>query len=222
MATHHALPWEDDSEWAHFDAAAEQVRDTFEHGVQADTGVSSATVDGLRWRHWLVAFCVRHAAEFSSEPLSLVECGVGDGLSAYFACNEADHLRREYRFHAYDAWAEVATNHGVDSYRRLAVDRTRRNLKRFEVEYHVGYLPETFDQSAPGSVHYLSIDLNAVEPTRAALEFFVPRLAPRAVVLFDDYGHARFEDQRRFIDEYCSLRPGALLKQPTGQAIWFT
>jgi hypothetical protein len=221
MSNQHALPWADDPSWGHFEAAAAAMRTEFEHGLSDETEISSATVDGLRWRHWVVAFAVRYVCAFSEGPVSMVECGVGDGLTAYFACHEAEHLGRAYEFHAYDAWAEVSTAHSEHSYGSLALDRTQRNLSKYHVDYHVGFIPETLAEGAPSSVHYLHLDLNAVAPTKAALEHFLPALAPRAAVLFDDYAHARYEDQRHYVDEFCRTHGGALMKLPTGQAIWF-
>ena len=104
MSNHHALPWDDEQDWAHFREAADHVRDSFEHGLKKDTAVTPGNVDTLRWRHWVAAFSARYACSFTSGPVTLVECGVGDGLTAYFACNEAAHLGREYTMHCYDVW----------------------------------------------------------------------------------------------------------------------
>lgn len=221
MSNHHALPWDDEQDWAHFREAADHVRDRFEHGLKKDTAVTPGNVDTLRWRHWVAAFSARYACSFTSGPVTLVECGVGDGLTAYFACNEAAHLGREYTMHCYDVWAEVATDVTHQSYGDLALERTQRNLSRFQVRYHPGLIPGSLQEGAPETVDYLSIDLNAAEPTIDALEFFVPRLSSRGIILFDDYGFAAYEDTRRALDTFFAGRPGALMKVPTGQAIWF-
>jgi hypothetical protein len=222
MRNQHAVPWDDEHDWAHFREATAHVRTGFEHGLADDTAVTPATVDGLRWRHWIVAFSVRYACGFADGPVTLVECGVGDGLTAYFACLEAEHLQQSYEMHCYDVWAEVTTDAHAAGYAGSALARTKRNLSRFRVDYHPGLIPGSLDQGAPRSVHYLSVDLNAAAPTIAALEFFVSRLAPRAVILFDDYGHGAFTDTRRAVDAFFAGRRGALMKLPTGQAIWFS
>lgn len=221
MLNYHAVPW-DDPQWRHFEAAAGRVRVDFEHGLAADTAVTPENVDTLMWRHWIVAFCVRHVVQKTDSPLTLVECGVGDGLTAFFAATEAEHLERKYELHCYDTWGVVDTDAKKASYADLALDRTRRNLDDFRVIYHQGLIPDTFDDAAPETVDYLSIDLNAAVPTVAALEFFVPRLAPGGAVLFDDYGHRGYEDTRVAVDSFFDGRVGSLLKLPTGQAIWFS
>jgi hypothetical protein len=221
MSTRHALPWADDPDWAHFRDAADHVREKFEHGLSGDTGVVPSTVDQLLWRHWIVAFAARHACIFADGPVTMVECGVGDGLTSYFACNEAEHLGRAYQLHAYDTWSRVETDRPEQSYADLEFERTQRNLGGFPVIYHPGLIPDSLRDRPPDMVHYLSIDLNAAAPTVDALEFFAPRLARRPVILFDDYGHVGYEDTRKAVDAYFAGKPGSLMKVPTGQAIWF-
>jgi hypothetical protein len=221
MVSHHALPWATSPEAKAFLAAAQNAREQFDHGLQSDTGISAATVDGLLWRHWIVAFATRYAATYA-EDLNMVECGVGDGLTAYFACAEAEHVvGRSYILHAFDTWAQVATDSATQTYDNISLERTQRNLDGLNVNYHPGPIPETLDASAPATVDYLSIDLNAAAPTIEALDFFVPRLSSRGVVLFDDYGFAAYEDTRRAVDRFFEGRRGVLMQLPTGQAIWF-
>jgi hypothetical protein len=221
MSNHHALPWDDEQDWAHFRAAADHVRDRFEHGLKKDTAVTPGNVDTLKWRHWIAAYSARYACTFAAGPVTMVECGVGDGLTAFFACEEAEHLGRPYAMHCYDAWAEVATDVSRQNYADLALERTQRNLSRFNVTYHPGLIPASLEKGAPEMVDYLSIDLNAAEPTIDALRFFLPRLSQRGVILFDDYAFDAYEDTRRAIDEFFAGRPGSLMKVPTGQAIWY-
>lgn len=220
MLNFHALPWED-SQWDHFRDAADHVRENFEHGLEEDTGVTPENVDTLRWRHWIVAFCVNYASRFASPELTMVECGVGDGLTAFFAGTEAEHAAADYELHCYDIWGAVDTDVKATSYGDLSLERTQRNLRDLRVTYHPGAIPSTLDDTAPDKVNYLSIDVNSAVTTLAALEFFVPRLAPRGLILFDDYGHRAYDETRFAIDDFFAGRAGALLKLPTGQAIWF-
>lgn len=223
MTTHHAAPWEDRHDWAHFRQALQHVQEDFEHGLYEDTGITGATVDVLRWRHWMVSCSVRYASRFAEEELTLVECGVGDGLTAYFAGVEAEHEGAKWTLPCYDAWAEVKVDGGTKDYSATSLQRTQHNLRRFgdRVRYRQGYLPETLDGSAPQKVDYLSIDLNAAQPTIDVLDFFLPRLTSRAVVLFDDYGHIGYEATKEAVDAYVAGRPGVLMKSPTGQALWY-
>ncbi len=239
MRTDHADPW-DDPTWANFGQAQQDMSGDVEHGLLVDTDVSPTILKDLRWRHWIVAFCVRYAASFelaaAGRTMGLVECGVGDGLSAYFACHEATYQasRRaglSYTMHCYDAWGPMAEADLLptewlhrNGYRDSSLERTKRNLRRFSenVVFHPGHIPESLatGPSGPEQVAYLSVDLNAAKPTVAVLEHFLPRLSPRGIVLMDDYGHRPYIDTKRAVDQFFSDKPGMVLKLPTGQAAY--
>lgn len=218
MITWHQVPWTEDAAFA---AAMSAVR-RFERTYSDAT----SDVDALRWRHWNVSYSVRHAQEHA-RPASLVgvECGVGDGLTAFFALSASSGI-----VHLYDAWSRMRADHMLPSekyqegnYRTLSRDVTEKNLREVSgrVVWHPGYIPETLDDTAPDAIHWLHIDLNSAMPTLHALEFFWPRLARGGVALFDDYGWLGWGDTRRTIDAFLADKPGTLLPLPTGQALYF-
>lgn len=219
MITWHQVPWVDRDDA--FTAAADAVRN-FERTYTDSTGA----VDALRWRHWNVAYSVRHAeAHTAASPLIGVECGVGDGMTAYFALASSSGT-----IHLYDSWSPMRADHMLASegyqegnYRTLSREVTARNLSQFHdrISWHPGYIPETLDETAPDAIHWLHIDLNSAKPTLEALEFFWPRLVVGGVALFDDYGWLGWDDTRRVVDTFLESRPGTLLPLPTGQALYF-
>lgn len=213
MTTHHQVPWLDDKV---FVDAAEALWG-FE---RSDAPSSPAEVDALMWRHWHVAYSVRHAiAHTGAISVVGVECGAGDGYTAHFALTEMSSAL-DYRVHLYDAW-EVGALEGA--YAGLAQARTARNLAAHEahIAWHSGLLPDTLDATAPELVHWLHVDLNAGPLTSEVLDFFWERLAPGSVVLFDDYGWLSYADTRQAVDAFFTGRAGTLLPLPTGQAMYF-
>ena len=224
MSTDHEHPWVDDHDWQDFRRALEEVK-AFELTV-----VEREDLDALRWRHWIVAYAVRHAVEHTGfESISAVECGSGDGMSALFVLTELEAARRPYEVHLFDAWAAMEAERldsseldHVGRYADLQLDATRRNLARFEhVMYHKGYIPEVFTDPPPDDLAFLHIDLNAAAPTVGSLEHFWPALRPGSVVLFDDYGWRAYHATKAIVDDWFANRPGSLLKLPTGQAMYF-
>ena len=89
--------------------------------------------------------------------------------------------------------------------------------------FHQGYIPNLFNTlpKSPENIIYLHIDLNSAKPTISTLEYFLPRLVPGGVILFDDYGWSPYFDTKNAIDEFFYDKSGTLLKLPTGQAIYF-
>lgn len=221
MSTDHALPW-DDAQWMGFLVSLNAIRNL---ELSPEMKHVIGNIDTLQWRHWIIAFAVRYARRFTgtAQP-TMVECGVGDGLSAFIALRE-----QPGSMHLYDTWAPMRGEDLTEAeswldghYAGLSIERTRRNLAGFlhALTWHVGHIPETFGEDAPGVVHYLHIDINNALATTEALDFFLPRLHPRAAVLFDDYGHVQYFETKRAIDRALAEQPGLLLKLPTGQAIY--
>ena len=234
MTSEHALPW-DDPGWSAFEETADLVK-RFEFAPEAFT--TDEEVDALRWRHWIVSFAVSYAFGFAdaARNLEMAECGVAEGVSSFFALRQAQREipeSKSFRMHLYDAWAPMQAADLTESewwragtYDWLSVERTKRNLAAFEanMEFHVGHLPEALDPahySPEASLVYVSIDLNSAVVTKAACEFFLPRLARNGVMLFDDYAHLAYTDTRLVVDEFFADQAGRLMKVPTGQAIWF-
>ncbi|HSD42676.1 MAG TPA: TylF/MycF/NovP-related O-methyltransferase [Burkholderiales bacterium] len=64
---------------------------------------------------------------------------------------------------------------------------------------------------------HLDVDLYA--PTRACLEYFLPRLVSGGVVVCDDYGSSAFPGAARAWDEVCGDGALPFVELPTGQAV---
>jgi len=183
------------------------------------------TIDGSLWRFWFVSYAARHARIFAKSNV-LAECGVGMGYTAFFALNEFDNPT----MHLYDSWEGGIRQEQLTSsetmkvgfYKDLDMETTKKNLARFEKNtmYHKGYIPETFDDTAPKEIGYLHIDLNSSKATKEALEFFIPRLVNNGIILFDEYGYKEYFETRQVSDKILESQKGNLLKLPTGQAIY--
>ena len=188
-------------------------------------------LDGLLWRHYLVYWSARYAAERTSANIkTLVECGVCDGLTIYFAI-KAVSRKFPLNAHLYDSWEGMREDLLADSeriqlgnYSYLEMNRTKENLSAFSdiLTFHKGYIPESFNIiPSPNEVAWLHIDLNASIPTSNALEEFYPRILKGGVIIFDDYLGKFYPDTKVAIDRFFSNKEGFLLPMPTGQAIFF-
>lgn len=95
--------------------------------------------DDLLWRHWNIVFVVRHAIQFTnSKHHCLVEVGVGDGLSAFYALREIEQHSQVsgYIMHLYDTWGNLKKEDFERSetayiYCNLDIERTKNNLSEF-------------------------------------------------------------------------------------------
>jgi len=219
MSTEHQVPWIDDDDFNKINEDVKALKFTI-------CNTTSEHIDWLKWRHWNVCFFIKYASKFSNSK-SFVECGVGDGLSAYFSLKTL--AGSNYDFHLYDSWGVMKGEYLGDDeqkyagrYDTLSLENTKKNLKIFKnVHFHTGYIPDTFDDSSPQQISYLHIDLNSAKATLAALQFFYDRLSPNGIILFDDYGWVEYDSTRSTVDYFLSRKDGEFLKMPTGQSVFF-
>jgi hypothetical protein len=186
----------------------------------------------LRWRHFIVYWTAHYAASKSrGKPVNLAECGVCDGVTAYFACSAMEQARAAWHAYLYDAWSAMKAEALLPSestlagqYDYLEMETTRRNLCSFanHLTFNRGFIPDSFDTASnPDTVNWLHIDLNSAKATEAALGFFASRMKPGGVMLFDDYASIRYTDTKRLIDRGLAPLDGLLLPFPTAQAAFF-
>lgn len=233
MSTQHELPWENDPNEEVFRRTCIDVK-KFEF-TKNTANINVKNIDELMWRHWIVSYAVRYAIEFSKNKVfNFVECGVGDGVTTFFALREIfKHKKVASKFfmHLYDSWKIMNKEQlkkseltSVGKYANLDIEITKKNLNDFKdnIVFHQGYIPESFMKlDSPDYIIYLHIDLNSAKATLATLKFFFPRILKGGVILFDDYGWLTYKDTKKIVHDFFSDKPGILMKLPTGQAIYY-
>ena len=236
MTTQHEPPWNVEYGEEIFRKACVDIKNNFEF-TKNTADISQKNIDTLRWRHWIVSYAIRHAIEFSRcTYYNFIECGVGDGCTAFFALREIcgnKKISENFTMHLYDSWSkmkreDLLKNELTDfgRYSNLDIDLTKKNLKEFNdhLVFHQGYIPDIFSlpPKSPEEILCLQIDLNSAKPTNLTLDFFFPKLVKGGIILFDDYGWVEYKDTKKIIDEFFSNKSGMLLKFPTGQAMYFS
>src|SRR5207245_7668408 len=133
MRTIHELPWNDEYDGEIFRKASIDIK-KIEFSKESTTGIDRNNVDTLLWRHWIVSFSIRHAIEFvESNSFNFVECGVADGITAFFALREIcghEKTANNFSMHLYDAWNKMRKEDLLESelsradvYGEISIDR---------------------------------------------------------------------------------------------------
>ncbi|MCI0558348.1 MAG: hypothetical protein MN733_07620 [Nitrososphaera sp.] len=182
-------------------------------------------LSGYMWRHYIVFWTARYAQSMTGGK-HIVECGVCDGLTVYYAMSA---FNKDCNAHLYDSWDAMLEEHllktehkHLGDYDYLDIEDTRKNLVGFNTEFIKGYIPEVFEgREKPANVVWLHIDLNASIPTTASLEYFFDEMPSGSICLFDDYGGQAYTDTKKAVDVFFADKQGFLLPLPTGQAIFF-
>ena len=224
MTTEHEIPWINDLE---FQKTNQVIKQSFISDGVVNT--PEINTDILLWCHWNVVFCIRYVLKFTKpDNFNFVECGVASGMSAYCALTELKD--KSYDFHLYDSWGIMKSKYlnddekqHIGKYEEQNIQNTKKNLDSFsdKIKYHVGYIPETFDNLAPNEISYLHIDVNSAKTTLEILEFFYPRLISNGIILFDDYGWSAYNETRKIVDKFLNEKDGILFISPTGQSIFY-
>ncbi len=181
-------------------------------------------LDELKWRHYLIYSCaIKLLDNTDNSKKTLVECGVCDGLTFFFAANALKFKNINFDAFLYDSWSKFSFNYNKDifDYSYLNVDIAKKNLFEFEndIKFNEGNIPEIFKTSQnPQKIDLLHIDLNSKEATLSSLDFFYEKVVSGGVIIFDDYGRIKYE--KEVIDNFFENKKGIFVPFPTGQAIF--
>lgn len=191
-------------------------------------------IESDKWRQYIVYWsAVQAVANSASQNPNFVECGVRNGISAFFALSAANQTAVNWTGYLYDAWEGMREKElseselgNIGKGEKQSESITQANLIEYSdhTVFNKGFIPESFDKSRnPSEVSWLHIDLNSSMPTKATLEFFSDRLLQGGVILFDDYGWKNYHETREAINQFARSphTGGRLLSLPTGQAIYF-
>lgn len=161
-------------------------------------------------------------------PGDFVECGVNKGAMARAAIHYTG-----FTSHTPKKFYLLDTYQGTPEH-CLQPTETRRNkyeecyekvLENFHEFKNVvvvrGEVPATLAQVPSEKVCFLSLDMNAVGPEIAAIEYFWPKLSAGGIVVLDDYNNIGHELQKRGFDEFCKKHGKQVMSLPTGQGLIF-
>ncbi|MBL0919587.1 MAG: class I SAM-dependent methyltransferase [Hydrogenophaga sp.] len=170
----------------------------------------------------------------------IAECGSFKGLGSFMFCHtlrESDPGYDGRDFHIFDSFEGLSEPKEQDHIQDARVgatgvaymgagsfhgglDHVRQALSEFPaIEYHKGWIPESFKNLPERQYRFVHIDVDLYEPTRDSLEYFYPRLREGGVIVCDDYAHLQWPGARRALDEYCDPRGITVLCLTTGQGV---
>lgn len=183
----------------------------------------------LQWRVYIVCWFADYVKNLEGD---FVECGVNTGAYARAVIDYIDFQKLDKTFYLLDtfegfpieqitkeelkAGIAVYKDHYIDVYENVV-----NTFKDFNVKIIKGRVPETLSQCDPSKIAYLSIDMNAVAPEIAAINYFWDKIVKGGVVVLDDYGFSLHTEQKYAFDAFAKQKNVTILSLPTGQGIMF-
>ena len=186
-------------------------------------------LEELKWRNYIIYNSIICSINLSkNNNFKIVECGVCDGLTIFYALSACKSKNVSFKSYLYDSFGLMKEEHldgrdknQVGDYDYLDIEQTKKNLQMFENDliFNKGYIPEIFiDGNNPADISWLHIDLNSSKTTLQSMEFFFPKLIDTGVMIFDDYG--MFPTTKEIVDKFLADKKGHFINFPTGQGMF--
>ncbi len=168
---------------------------------------------------------------------AFAECGVFQGFSAYMLRTLMESTEAAPKaFHLIDSFEGLSQPGTGD---RLVIDGTLQEntippghfkvdleqvYARFSglenVYWHKGWIPEVLAELPEQAWAFVHIDVDLYEPTKTALEYFLPRMSPGGIIVNDDYGSPDFPGAGRAWHETLEPLGVPYIVLDGGQAIY--
>jgi O-methyltransferase len=158
-------------------------------------------------------------------PGDVVECGSFKGLSSFVFCNYIRMATPDFTgggYHIFDSFQglsqptkeDLIANHEYGAVGETSqpggafegsIEAVKTTLRDFPlIEYHPGWIPESFAGVPKRNYKFVHLDLDLYEPIKSAVEYFYPRMVQGGVIVIDEYGFPRWPGAQRAVDEFCT------------------
>jgi O-methyltransferase len=215
LATAHYTPFLED-EKGFSDLYWRIAKDWIPYGLDLD----------VRWRSWILTRMAKHASGLEG---NFAEFGSGRGGCAALILSTSA-FPPDRRFYLFDTFSGIPETRLTPSEERMRFaglwgENSREHVEEFlsewkdTIEICEGDIFDTLPATETGPLSFAHVDLNASAPTKLALEYAYPRLTAGAIIVLDDYGWLKAEDQRRVTDEFFGEHPEIVTALPTGQGL---
>ena len=195
-------------------------------GTQTDEG-QLLKHDQIHWRVHVICWAAWHARHLEGD---FVDCGVNTGMYARAVIHYVDFQRLGKTYYLLDTFSgmdpryssayEMRRSDILGYGRRVGVyEQVQETFKGFNVAIIRGPVPETLSQVKASRIAFLSVDMNAVRPEVAALEFFWDRLVRGGLIVLDDYGYPGCLEQKEAHDRFAAAKGVKVLSLPTCQGL---
>lgn len=134
------------------------------------------------------------------------ECGVYLGGSARLLAEILRPYPQPLRlFDTYEGFPSVSDKDGgypkLGMFKDTSVESVRDFVAAEFATLHAGIIPNTFAGLESSRIAFAHIDVDLYEPTKAALEFILPRMVENGIIVIDDYSDPHWPGVATAVDE---------------------
>ncbi len=145
------------------------------------------------------------------------EVGVYKGDTAYIL-HLMDKNRTIHLFDTFEGFTEKdlapekgeAATYTRHNFADTSVEKVKNKLNAKEFVFHKGYFPDTAKEVENGKFALVTLDADLYNPTKAALEFFYPKLSPGGIMIVHDY-NPKWPGIMKAVDDFAKTIPEPLV-----------
>ncbi|MBN1274641.1 MAG: class I SAM-dependent methyltransferase [Candidatus Aminicenantes bacterium] len=160
-------------------------------------------------------------------PGDFAECGVYKGGTAHLIAlllkEKGPGEKRLFLFDTFSGMPEIAdedpSHHKTGDFGDVTLHSVKNYLRDYSfIEYYPGVVPETFKNLKKKTFAFVHIDIDLYQSAKDCCAFFYDRISKGGILLFDDYGFAKYEQsERKAVDEFFHDKPEQPICLRTGQ-----
>jgi len=109
--------------------------------------------------------------------------------------------------------------HKAGDFADTSFDAVRALVGTDAVEYHAGFIPQTFEGLSVDQIAFAHVDLDLHDAILESCKFIYPRLSIGGVMVFDDYGFPSCPGARIAVDEFFFDKPEFPIVLASGQCL---
>lgn len=168
----------------------------------------------------------------TNEVGAVVEFGCYVGTTSLFIRRLLDAYQSSAEFHVYDSFIglpEKTTHDLSPAGEQFKTGELAVSRKVFEMQFkkaglrlpkiHKGWFSDLKDQDIPDKIGFAYLDGDYYESIRDSLRLMEDRLAPRAVIIVDDYANEALPGAARAVDEWLASHPPTGFRVETSLAV---
>jgi O-methyltransferase len=178
------------------------------------------------WRLHVYTWCCSQALRSDGD---LVECGIHMGLYSQVMMKTLDFADSGKKMFLYDTFDGLSEDYSSARERAVVGDsyeisgwetQVRESFAAYpNVTIVKGTIPDILESTAPDSISFLHLDMNAAQAEIQAFEFLKSRLVDGAIILLDDFGRFEYLEMNAAYNELFRGIGRRILELPTGQGL---
>tara|TARA_Y100001958_G_C21237821_1_gene564678 strand:+ start:1994 stop:2692 length:699 start_codon:yes stop_codon:yes gene_type:complete len=146
----------------------------------------------------------------------IAECGVWKGLSCLIISEAIKENNPYFKgenivlIDSFEGLSQPKLKDGATGGKEgdfsCSLDDVRNNLNQFpQIEYFKGWVPEILDELPQNLYKFVHLDMDLVEPTIGALNYFSSRMTSGGLILLDDYSSKRWPNLKKEVDAFVKI-----------------